>query len=458
MRRPEAPRPRFIAGDPLRAVAALSVVVYHIALLGKGTGQSLTRTYGLVPGRVLRSFDAGLFIFFALSGYLIGGPFVRAFLNGTGSPSVASYLRRRLLRIVPAFWVIFTVVLLCVGPMGDSPGGLMAAYGFAQNFDSGGVARVMGQAWTLDVEVAFYLLVPAAAAVMCFLARRWSRSARTWVFFLGVVVVAVVSLVFRSRRPDAFTWVTSLPAMLFAFIPGLLLAGVEQVGGPTWFRRSRGRGYAAAILASGGGLLVLYCLHVAPEVPQYLGGVNAVLVAGGAGLVVAAPLTYQWATGCCYRAMDNRVMRWVGERSYSVYLVHQPMIAASVVGWERIIANPTERMILSAPVTMATVLAASAVSYRYVERPFLRLRPLARRPLGLGKPPSSQEPVVPGTRRWRNRLLTRPPSAYDNAPVLVLTPGTEGSDHEETACGVGPSARRPVGGRSLRSDQAGGTR
>jgi peptidoglycan/LPS O-acetylase OafA/YrhL len=301
-----------------------------------------------------------------------------------------------MLRIVPAFWVVFTVVVLCVGPMGDSIGDLVAAYGFAQNFDGGGVARVMGQAWTLDVEVAFYLLVPAWAAVMCYLSRRWSRSARTRAFFLGLAVIGVVSLVLRSSRPDAFTWVTSLPAMLFAFIPGLLLAGVEHAGGPAWFRRSRGQGYAAAMLAAGGGLLVFYCVRAAPEVPQYLGGVNAILVAGGAGLVVAALLTYQWATGSCYRAIDNRVMRWVGERSYSVYLVHQPMIAATIVGWQRIIANPAERLILSAPVTAATILAASAVCYRYVERPFLRLRPLPRRPFGLGKPSSGQEAVVAG--------------------------------------------------------------
>src|SRR6478672_3662235 len=113
-------RDRLIAGDPLRAIAALGVFGIH------AVGQVVTST-GYVPkmvepdhfatfygvlGHLFNGMAAFVGLFFALSGYLIARPFLPAVIEGARLPSIPTYLRNRALRIVPAFFVVFTAVLL----------------------------------------------------------------------------------------------------------------------------------------------------------------------------------------------------------------------------------------------------------------------------------------------------------------------------------------------------------
>src|SRR5690606_36894916 len=58
----------------------------------------------------------------------------------------------------------------------------------------------------------------------------------------------------------------------------------------------------------------------------------ALLASLSSAMLVAAPMVLQWGGGRCPRALDNRVLQWVGERSYGLYLVHQGL-AATLIGW-----------------------------------------------------------------------------------------------------------------------------
>ena len=86
--------------------------------------------------------------------------------------------------------------------MGAGPGELAAVYGFAQNFGTAKITRVIGQAWTLDVELAFYALVPLAALALAYVFRGAGERRRRRVLFAALAVCAGASLVVRGLAPS----------------------------------------------------------------------------------------------------------------------------------------------------------------------------------------------------------------------------------------------------------------
>jgi peptidoglycan/LPS O-acetylase OafA/YrhL len=365
---------RFVAGDPLRAVAALSVLTYHMAygasLLFAGGGDRATRfhdAYGPF-GPLLANLDLGLYVFFVLSGYLLARPFLRALVHGERLPAVGVYLRNRALRIVPAYWFVLTLTLLRHGPVGSTPGQILAMCGFAQVYDPGPATGLMVQAWTLDVEVAFYLVLPVAATALAWALRgHLGPRGRLWTILALLAVVFGGSLVLRSLGSDADQYERVLPTMIFAFVPGIALAALELLGrerrGPAWLHAGRrGPALAVALVPAALGLAVLFAATGA-----------AALAALATGALVAAPLVLQWTRGRCWRVLDNRVMDWLGVRSYSIYLVHFA-IGVELVPLARQAGSAWGAFALTLALCAPLSVAAAALVYRFVERPFLGLR------------------------------------------------------------------------------------
>ncbi|HEX8645322.1 MAG TPA: acyltransferase [Thermoleophilaceae bacterium] len=379
---------RFIAGDPLRALAALSVLVYHAAFLARdpvpASWTEAGAAYGDVLTHGLAALDAGLFVFFVLSGYLIGGPFVRAFVEGRPLPRIGGYLRNRALRIVPAFWAVVTVVLVVEAGADSSPGEIAAIYLFAQSFDLSEAASYVGQAWTLHTEVAFYLLVPLVAWLGARAAgSRLDESARRRLVLLLCAAVFTSTLALSEELHPALganegpfedrAWQTSIAAMAWAFVPGVVLATLEPVLAPRVRGRNGGR-LALALAAAGLVALALYAatgdLAAFPPRPG-LG--SRLLLTFGAGALVAAPLVLQWSEGRAWRVLDNRPLHWLGERSYGIYLVHQAILL-EMAGWSLLAGHARPHFLLVLATALALTIPASALLHRLVERPALDLR------------------------------------------------------------------------------------
>jgi peptidoglycan/LPS O-acetylase OafA/YrhL len=376
---------RFIAGDPLRALAALSVLVYHAAFLARdpvpASWEEASAAYGDVLTHGLAALDAGLFVFFVLSGYLIGGPFVRAFVEGRPPPRVGPYLRNRALRIVPAFWVVITVVVVVHAGAGSSFGEIAAIYLFAQSWDLSEAASYVGQAWTLHTEVAFYVLVPLVALALTRVAggrldedgRRRLVLVLLGAVFAGSLALSELNVAMGPNEggtEDRF-WQTTITTMAWAFVPGVALAVVRP--------RSFGRRIPYVLFGAGLAALALYAttgdLAAFPPRP----GVGPrLLLAVGAGCLVAAPLVLQWSEGRAWRALDNGPLHWLGERSYSIYLVHQAILL-EMAGWSLLEDNARAHFLLVLAAALALTLPASALLHRLVERPALDLRARWRR-------------------------------------------------------------------------------
>jgi peptidoglycan/LPS O-acetylase OafA/YrhL len=149
---------RFPLMDSIRAIALLAVVAAHASFfMSVGGATSLSH---------LR-FDFSVRVFFMISGFLLYRPFVRARLREWEAPSTAAYFWRRLLRIVPAYWVALTAIAIWLGiSYVFSARGVPTYYGFAQVYQPGWAVGGLPQAWSLCVEVLFYVMLPAWAWLM----------------------------------------------------------------------------------------------------------------------------------------------------------------------------------------------------------------------------------------------------------------------------------------------------
>ena len=375
-------RAEFIAGDPIRGIAVLAVVIYHAAAFAViAKPGAFTSSYGGPLTHVIVLLELAYYAFFVLSGYLIAGPFVRAFIEGREPPSVPTYLRNRALRLVPALWVIFTLLLVWHGTFDASTRQIVAVYGFAQSLDPSIASFLVGPAWTLHIEVGFYLAVPVVAAAATRVAGpRLGHDGRLRLVLVLMALVAVAGLAFRELVPATPQWQRSAPAMLYTFCPGVALAALELIVPGrmrTWSRAS----LAAPLILAGSLVATMVYVTIAGsgyEVSPRTGldvGLAAMLATGG---WVAAALVHQWHTGSCPRIVNTGAARWLGVRSYSLYVIHQGVLL-TFFNWEGYPDSPVRRWILLVLLAVPCCLFAAWVSFAVLERPFLRRRGRWRR-------------------------------------------------------------------------------
>jgi peptidoglycan/LPS O-acetylase OafA/YrhL len=371
---PKAPKPPvFIAGDPIRGVGAVLVVAYHVVLavaVEKGTsfGQTpFTLTFGRLGSYAEDSGVLALYGFFILSAYLITRPFVWAFLRGDPVPSLAPYVRNRVLRIVPAFWVVFTLILIFYGPKDAELIDIVSVYGFAQNFrfDAEIIQSLLAPGWSVGVEVIFYLCVPVVAAGLTWAFARSRYSTRLGIVLALSAVVAAGSLIVREAVPEdpqdwRWFWTNA-----FVFMPGIVFAALELRGQEAMRRRPDLARYLALGLVAAG--VAFFILFVQTDTFAY--GAEGGIAALCTMCLVGAPLVLQWGTGSCWRVLDNRVLSWIGQRSYSIYLMHVAILIQTAK-----VPNGSFRyqVVVTWLLTMAVVLPLSELSFRFVEQPFLR--------------------------------------------------------------------------------------
>src|SRR5437763_13055183 len=124
---------RFPLFDSLRAIAALAVVTTHAAFFSGALNSHIP-----ILRQVAARLDVGVTVFFFISAFLLYRPFAWAALREEPAPEVLPYAWRRVLRIVPAYWLALTVSALWLGQKDVfTPSGILIHYGFAQIYSTG---------------------------------------------------------------------------------------------------------------------------------------------------------------------------------------------------------------------------------------------------------------------------------------------------------------------------------
>jgi peptidoglycan/LPS O-acetylase OafA/YrhL len=394
-----------LAGNGVRGVGMLLVFFTHLFLLADTAPKNNMRSYGWAAP-ILGHIDLGLAAFFALSGYLIARPFARHYVIGTRKPRLRSYARNRVLRVVPAFYLFTTLVLLRFGLDGtlesgyENTSGALQVIGqflFVQGQTGGPAVVPIGPAWSIGAEVGFYLLIPIAAWIATRAgARLPSPEKRAALGVAAAGAVMLVSIALRAVDQYRFAWLTSPPAIMYVFMPGVALALVEPLLAVRLRDRARpARRIAYGAFALAALLAIAYAAtdYDAKQTPiHHALGQRALMAALCCGLLIGGLLVLQLGTGGAPRLFANRVMLWMGERSYSFYLAHIWVLYEldhALGGGESVAARAAIMAAIALPVTTAI----AALSYRYVERPFLeRKRKVVAggdSPGGSGAPPDA---------------------------------------------------------------------
>lgn len=373
-----AGRPRhFPCFDGLRAIAAVSVVVIHTAFVSGFTNRS---AYGIYTARM----EIGVSVFFLISGFLLYRPFVAAHLAAAPPPALMRFWARRLLRIVPAYWLALTVTtyLMHANATHRGWGSVVILYGFGQIYFPSEVFKGITQAWSLCTEMSFYLFLPLLAAAVG--AGRRGRNQQL-VRELGAAgLLYLVSVAFRDWALHqgghlAGTMPDWLPANLDLFALGMALAATSawlaesgRRPGWLWHPALPWLSWACA------GAVFWAVSHLGiPLVPLYQisPGLNLARQAlyGLFALFLLLPAVYGPQDQGLIRALlRNRLVAAVGIVSYGIYLWHQAWVT-EFLRWtgDRLFTIPFGEVFGT---VLGLAVASATASYLLFERPVLRLK------------------------------------------------------------------------------------
>ncbi len=354
--------------EGLRGIAVLLVVAYHVGLPLAGGG------------------FVGVDVFFVLSGFLITG-LLRQEAATTGTISLPAFYARRVRRLLPAATVVLagTVLLaaLVLAPLEVVPVAetTQAAAAFVSNvkfwrasadyFAAASGTNPLLHTWSLSVEEQFYLVCPAFVLL---LVRRGAPARRlAWPHAAVFAATwAAASWYTAAHQPTAFF---QAPLRAWEFAAGALLSLA-----PAGERSSAARPRDARALLLGGWLGLVLVLGAAAGLSSTSAfpGTAAMLPVGGTVLLLAAGA--DGAAGSVGRLLSSGWLQWIGQRSYSWYLWHWPILVLGAVAIPG--AGPAARTTLA-----LGALALAAATYVAVEGPARRARGAWGRPwpaIGVG--------------------------------------------------------------------------
>jgi peptidoglycan/LPS O-acetylase OafA/YrhL len=349
--------------DGVRAIACLTVIGYHISLITRDTHLWNPAAPGIVHhifSSIVLAGASGVTLFFVLSGFLLFIPFCKAFLIETKWPSTISFYLRRAFRILPGYYVVLLALLLISHPEFlhvNHWQDLALFFTLFMDATPRTFQQINGPFWTLAVEWQFYLLLPllmiAFSLLVLRIPRRWRVYAlvvclsgvvawgiwsRTW----GPYYTANSTQTFLVPRPVYnvllfFTYGVAgkfLEDFAIGMLVSLTYIYVSQAASPSKFIGIVRRLSPLLFIA---GLFVLTMMALWHFNLWYFNSwpffdvfstllyntISEASLAGGFGLcIIAILLGPYWLR----RPFEWSPLRWIGLISYSLYMLHLPLL------------------------------------------------------------------------------------------------------------------------------------
>ena len=348
---------RYITGlDGIRAIAVIMVLAYHLKLA------------------LFKSGFLGVTVFFVLSGYLITGILISE-VEEEGTIDLKNFWLRRIRRLVPAVMSMAVVIIFVSAVVNKiiftkgCKDFLASVLGFnnwwqifnkVSYFEAAGVPSPFTHCWSLAIETQFYLIYPLILLGIYKLAKsRGEGRAKRGLLFAGVTLLlalisVILMIVLFDPQQDASRVYYGTDTRAFSLLFGALLAIL-------WDYRMVPRRLSASVNMVLGSVsfAVLLVMTIAINGSSnfwYRGGQFV-----GTILTVLVIYTVSGRKTWLSRFLSNPVLKWIGDRSYSIYLWHYPIILLISKGIK------ASWWITLIEIVLSVVLAE--LSYRFIETP-----------------------------------------------------------------------------------------
>lgn len=340
---------RYGALDGLRGLAAAVVVIHHCFLVSPSLALAVARVdtgnaepwvwwTTFTPAHLLWAGTEAVYVFFILSGFVLTLPFL-----GVSRPTWRAYYAKRCVRIYLPVWASLAVALLLawIVPRTGSPD--LSAWllihdespnVLADGVLLGGADSLNSPLWSLQWEILFSLALPLYVVLALRIRNAWLPCLLT---LFSLIAVGTV---------------TYLPAIVYMSMFGIGVLMAVRKNRLEQFGRTLSRVKWGGLIASS--LLLLSSRWLFPQLPTVI----CMACIGGALLVFAFIACPPLAS-----AGNHRTLQWLGTRSFSLYLVHEPIVVS--IGFVTHISNPLLVTALAVPPS----LAATELFFRCAERP-----------------------------------------------------------------------------------------
>ena len=369
-----APGGRITGLDGLRGVAALVVVIHHVLLVSpvfadvtvlraRAEPGTLHWWLSYTPMHVIWGGTEAVFVFFVLSGFVLTGPALRA------NASWLVYYPKRLLRLYLPVWA--SIVLAALSAILVVRGNVPGASWWVQAHGPLNVPSALRTAmlvnsdnwlnvpqtdwlnsplWSLTWEVWFSLLLPLYIWLGVWAARRlW----RTWA--LAVVLAAVMTVAFREQ----YAPLSYLPMFMFGVL--LYLHRERIARAAAWIADGRRWVWPALLVVALVSITSYWMLvGLVPDAPRMVVAAFRPLQVAGACLFVVCAFAWPAAE----RVFDSRPLRWLGLRSFSLYLTHEIVLITAVL-----LLGGSPPLALALAIVLPVALVVASLFFRFVERP-----------------------------------------------------------------------------------------
>jgi len=358
--------------DGLRFVAITWVILMHLqGFIDSRTGKSPSNliTWLFEQGQL------GVYLFFVISGFILGQPFARHWLTGAKPVSLQKYFIRRVTRLEPPYVIhlgIMTLVLsvayisglvphLNLEGLGDITKHAIASLFYSHNLVYGHLNPVSWVLWSLEIEIQFYISMPLLALLY-----RHPSSGLRRARWLGLILIG--GLLELTPLHDSWRFHHSLPGTLHYFLAGLLLAD---------YYVTRKTDAPAHIIWDFVAITAWICIPI----------LNTPL--GKPFLPFAMMLAFAgafWGVGL-RRLFSNIWLATIGGMCYSIYLYHYLIILTFGRLSVRLPSSGLQWVdhFIQYLILFAVILIGSAIGFALLERPFMapdwptRLRLFLRR-------------------------------------------------------------------------------
>lgn len=342
--------------DGLRFIAIALVVLFHLSaeVYSKSSVPLIAQSWYSELFTFFGRGDIGVRIFFVISGFILGRPFARHYLLGHARPSLRSYYLRRLSRIEPPYLINIAACTLAIAiythvPLRTLLGPFTASALYLHGFIFGGSNVINPVAWTLEMEVQFYVLVPLLTLI--FLVRpAWLR--RLLLGTASILLPAwIMFFAFGKISWASHFWAT-IGWWLQYFLAGMLLSDLyvtDMIEWPASWRWDvvSGAAWCILLLASNKFLYIGEPLLIA-----------LAFVGAFRGVLLRRLLAQEW-------------LAILGGMCYSIYLWHFFIIALVFKASRRLVVSHDllANFLLQSALILPCILAFCVLYFVLIERP-----------------------------------------------------------------------------------------